>query len=96
MHNMHNIVVLQDPGLFAPGKAPTKMSWARLEAVLKALRDLQTDQQLDKGQERSIRDFPFIKRLMDNYQRGMAQLKKESVCCCSCCNTVYVGCIQVM
>lgn len=69
--------VLQDPALFAPGKAPTEMSWARLEAILKALRDLQTDQQLDGGQERTIRDYPFIKRLMDNYQRGMAQLRKE-------------------
>ena len=69
--------MLQDPALFAPGKAPTEMSWARLEAILKALRDLQTDQQLDGGQERTIRDYPFIKRLMDNYQHGMARLTKE-------------------
>ena len=63
--------------MFGNSKAPKEMSWHRLEAVVKALRDLQEDQKLEGGQERPIRDAPLIKLLLHNYQAGMAQLKKK-------------------
>lgn len=53
------------------------ITYIMLEAVVKALRDLQSDQELQGGQRSSIRDCREIKLLLNNYQAGMAQLKKE-------------------
>ncbi|KAL0023453.1 hypothetical protein WJX79_004673 [Trebouxia sp. C0005] len=53
--------------------------WHKVEAHLKALRDLQQDQKVAGfGQQQSIRDYADIRLMMANLLAGMARMKRES------------------
>ena len=53
-------------------------TWHKVEGHLKALRDMQRDQQIaGTGQAESIREYADTRLLMDTLQRGMAQQKKK-------------------
>ena len=69
---------MQKAGFSNTKKMPTHITYPMLEAQLKALRDLQADQKLKGfGQKHSIRDDPMIKQMVNNFQAGMAKMKRE-------------------
>ncbi len=52
--------------------------WHKVEAHLKALRDLQPDQKVARfGQQQSIRDYADVRLMMANLLAGMARMKRE-------------------
>lgn len=69
---------LQKAGFSKCKHLPAHVTLPMLEAQLKALRDLQADQKLKGyGQQHSIRDDPMIKQMVNNFQAGMAKMKRE-------------------
>lgn len=70
--------MLQKAGFKFAKKVPAHITFPMLEAQLKALRDLQADQKLKGyGQHHSIRDDPMVKQMVNNFQAGMAKMKRE-------------------
>lgn len=69
----HNLMLLMNCMVLMQGA-----KWHKVEAHLKALRDLQQDQKVAGfGQQQSIRDYADIRLMMANLLAGMARMKRE-------------------
>ena len=73
---IHTCFAVQKAGFSKRKHLPAHVTFTMLEARLKALRDLQADQKLKGyGRQHSIRDM--IKQMVNNFQAGMAKMKRE-------------------